>query len=126
MSALLFALQRGKIDILVDTKAIGCSNMAKAWPLVHLPAIVCGRGPAALILDVALRSATMAATFDELARNMPAVLDAALKAGALNLAHLSLRDRRAEIYLVGISPQHVAADGSRIHADRFGRFDRKL
>jgi hypothetical protein len=100
--------------------------MAKAWPLVQLPAIVCGRGPAALILDVALRSATMAATFDELARNMPAVLDAALKAGALNLAHLSLRDRRAEIYLVGISPQHVAADGSRIHADRFGRFDRKL
>jgi hypothetical protein len=54
MSALLFVLQRDQIDILVDTKAIGCAAMAKVWPLVHLPAIICGRGPAAsddLLLD---------------------------------------------------------------------------
>jgi hypothetical protein len=104
VSALLFALRRDKIDILVDTRAVGCSGLSKLWPLIHLPAILCGRGPVALILDTALRSAAIAGDFDSFVEGMPASLDSALRANAANIAKLVGRDRRLEVYAAGISP----------------------
>jgi hypothetical protein len=92
VSALLFALLRDRISIRVDTRAIGCAGVAKAWPLVHLPAVLCGRGAAGLFVDLAARAAAVAESMDELLQQMPTVLDGALRAGAPNIARLSERN----------------------------------
>jgi hypothetical protein len=104
MSALLFSLRRDRIDVLADSCAFGFpGGVAKVWPIVHAPAVICGRGPAGLLIDVALRCAALAGDFDSLVEGMAKELDAALRANAANIAKLVGRDRRVEVYAAGIS-----------------------
>lgn len=104
MSALLFALRRAEIIVLADTRAAGYARVGKVFPIVHVPALMCVRGPLGLLIESSVRIAAVASNFDQLTETIPAQLDAVVRANIQNIAQLPERDRRIELYVAGISP----------------------
>jgi len=104
MSAILIALRRDRIQVLADTKATGYASVAKVWPILHTPAVICGRGPAGLLIDTAVHVGAMASDFDQFAQNMTVAIDAVLRANSANISRLTEQDRQIEVYAAGISP----------------------
>src|SRR5690348_13995753 len=104
MSALIFCLQRARIVMMADSRAHGFpGGVEKTWVLPRLGTVVAGRGPCAVPFEVALHSAAIASNFDELAANLPTVLDKVLRDNVHNIA--MLQNRQIELYLAGLSSQ---------------------